>query len=202
MRDCSDLMYGIEVDRSDVTGIWCLVLPCMGRNSSIACCDIRVWYWLVIYCIPDIVWCKNLIDPLLLSLVLCLQIQQRGRLLTVFSSSGYCGGSNDAACVLVESRKIRIVGLDTTWGSQPLSLSIQPTICKTTHRRCLYACFLALELYCYIDSDCIFSTPSTCILLFSCSDQITEKTCIIMLVVFLFICTKASFHLNVVYSVL
>lgn len=36
-----------------------------------------------------------------------------GRLLTVFSSSFYCGGSNEAATVLVDSSKLRLIRIDT-----------------------------------------------------------------------------------------
>ena len=34
---------------------------------------------------------------------------QHGCLLTVFSSSEYCGGTNEAACILVDDDKIRTI---------------------------------------------------------------------------------------------
>lgn len=36
-----------------------------------------------------------------------------GRVMTLFSSSHYCGATNDAACVLVEKEKIRVIRLET-----------------------------------------------------------------------------------------
>ncbi|KAK6625385.1 hypothetical protein RUM43_005682 [Polyplax serrata] len=41
------------------------------------------------------------------------QIHQKGRLLTVFSSSGYCGGKNYAAGVLVADHLLRVFMVDT-----------------------------------------------------------------------------------------
>ena len=42
------------------------------------------------------------------------QVQHQRKLLTVFSSSHYCDGSNDAATVLIDNKRLRLIRLDTS----------------------------------------------------------------------------------------
>ncbi|RWS08203.1 Calcineurin-like protein phosphoesterase [Dinothrombium tinctorium] len=41
------------------------------------------------------------------------QFHMGGKVITVFSSSRYCGGNNEAACIFIEQEKIRVLVLDT-----------------------------------------------------------------------------------------
>lgn len=41
-----------------------------------------------------------------------VSIQLSGKLITVFSSSNYCSMKNDAACLFIDSDKIRILRMD------------------------------------------------------------------------------------------
>jgi diadenosine tetraphosphatase ApaH/serine/threonine PP2A family protein phosphatase len=42
------------------------------------------------------------------------QFHMGGKVITVFSSSQYCGGLNESACALVDMEKIRIIKIDTS----------------------------------------------------------------------------------------
>jgi len=42
------------------------------------------------------------------------RFHMNGKVITIFSSSHYCGGSNESACILIEQEKLRVLRLDTT----------------------------------------------------------------------------------------